>query len=95
MSKHAGESRAATLIREVFESGRPLTYIRSTEEFRIAKVLREVAGRMPGDAPAQVWTWSLTEGMHRDGEAALSKGRWRRAPRWISSRRIASRRSST
>jgi len=70
MSSHSGESRAATLIREVFESGRPLTYIRSTEEFRIAKVLREVAGRMPGGSRTTVWTWSLTDGMHRDGEPA-------------------------
>jgi SpoVK/Ycf46/Vps4 family AAA+-type ATPase len=70
MSNLAGESRAATLIREVFESGRPLTYIRSTEEFRVGKVLREVAGRMPGGAAAPVWTWSLTEGLRRDGEDA-------------------------
>jgi SpoVK/Ycf46/Vps4 family AAA+-type ATPase len=58
------------MIREVFESGRPLTYIRSTEEFRIGKVLREVAGRMPGGAGSEVWTWSLTEGLHRDGDAS-------------------------
>src|SRR4051794_17002107 len=69
-SVRTGESRAATLMREVFESGRPLTYIRTNEEFRVGNVLREVAGRMPGTGTATVWTWSLTEGMHRDGETA-------------------------
>jgi SpoVK/Ycf46/Vps4 family AAA+-type ATPase len=70
MSNPAGESRAAKLIREVFESGRPLTYIRSTEELRLGRVLREVSGRLPGTR-LPVWTWSLTEGMHRDGEPSV------------------------
>ena len=40
------ESRAARTIREVFESGRPLTYVRSPEEQRVGRVLREVAARL-------------------------------------------------
>ncbi len=56
------------MIREVFESGRPLTYIQSAEERRIAGVLREVGLRLSGSTRLPVWTWSLTEGMHRDGE---------------------------
>jgi SpoVK/Ycf46/Vps4 family AAA+-type ATPase len=60
------ESRAAKTIREVFESGRPLTYIRSAEEQRVAKILREVAQGLS----ASVWTWTLTEGMHCDGKPA-------------------------
>jgi len=63
------ESRAAKMIREVFESGRPLTYIRSSEEQRVGMILREVGLRLPGHAPVPVWTWSLTEGMSHDGEA--------------------------
>ncbi len=59
------ESRAATTVREIFESGRPITYIRSTEEQRVTAVLREVAARLPG---ASMWTWSLTEGLRRDGQ---------------------------
>jgi len=59
------ESRAAKTVREIFESGRPLIYIRSSEEQRVARVLREVAA---GVIP--VWTWSMTEGMQRDGAAA-------------------------
>jgi len=60
------ESRAAKLLREVFESGRPLTYVRSAEEQRVGTILREVAraSQLP------VWTWTLTQGMHRDGESA-------------------------
>jgi SpoVK/Ycf46/Vps4 family AAA+-type ATPase len=54
------------MLREIFESGRPLTYVRSAEEQRIAKVLCEVAGRLS----APVWTWSLTEGLRHDGGRA-------------------------
>jgi ATPase family protein associated with various cellular activities (AAA) len=64
------ESRAGKMIREVFESGRPLTYIRSAEEQRVGRILGEVGLRLPGSAPVPVWTWSLTEGMQRSGEAA-------------------------
>jgi SpoVK/Ycf46/Vps4 family AAA+-type ATPase len=65
----AAESRAAKTLREIFQSGRPLIYIRSAEEQRVAMVLRE-AGASFDTAPLPVWTWSLTEGLrHRDGEA--------------------------
>ncbi len=64
------ESRAAKMLREVFESGRPLTYVRSAEEQRVARVLREVGLRLSSSKPIGLWTWSLTEGMHRDGEGA-------------------------
>ena len=53
------ESRAARTIRELFDSGRPLVYIRSSEEQRVARVLAEMG--LP------VWTWSATEGLRRDG----------------------------
>jgi hypothetical protein len=59
----AAESRASKMVRDVFESGRPLAYIRSPEEQRVANVLREVAARISRGAPVKVWTWSLTEGM--------------------------------
>src|SRR5271166_4931758 len=62
------ESRAANLIREVFESGRPLTYVRSAEEQRVARVLDEVATRLLPSGRVPVWTWSLTEGMRRGDE---------------------------
>src|SRR5260370_34777081 len=64
----APESRAAKILREVFESGRPLTYVRTSEEQRAGRVLREVGLRLFAPTPVPVWTWSLTEGMHRDGQ---------------------------
>jgi len=64
------ESRAGKTFREVFESGRTLTYIRSAEESRIGSVLREVAAQLFDFTPLPVWTWSLTEGMTRGGETA-------------------------
>src|SRR5580698_1167422 len=65
------ESRASRAIREIFESGRPLTYIRSSEEQRVARVLQEVSGTL-GSLP--VWTWSLTEGLLRDGQVSHAAG---------------------
>jgi AAA+ superfamily predicted ATPase len=53
-------SRAAKAVRDGFESGRPLTYIRTSEEQRVTRVLQEVAGLM-GDLP--LWTWTVTEGL--------------------------------
>jgi SpoVK/Ycf46/Vps4 family AAA+-type ATPase len=61
------ESRASKTLREIFESGRPLTYLRSPEEQRVARVLREAASRIFDSTPIEVWTWSLTDGLYRDG----------------------------
>ena len=66
----AAESRAAKMLREVFQSGRPLTYVRTAEEQRIGKVLREVGRTLHASAPVPVWTWSLTQGLlGEDGTA--------------------------
>lgn len=65
------ESRAAKMLREIFESGRPLTYVRSVEEQRVGRVLRDIGLRLSPSAP--VWTWSLTEGMRSD-EAGAEPG---------------------
>jgi SpoVK/Ycf46/Vps4 family AAA+-type ATPase len=59
------QSRAARTVVEIFESGRPLTYIRSVEEHRVGRVLREVAVNFRGTA-LPVWTWTLTEGLRAD-----------------------------
>ena len=58
-------SRAAKTVREIFLSGRPLTYIRSAEEQRVVLILREVAASFPESLP--IWTWSLTEGLRHEG----------------------------
>ena len=67
------ESRAAKTIREIFESGRPLTYIRSSEEQRVGRLLREVAGTLRS---LPFFTWTLTDGMlSQDGAfCANTKG---------------------
>jgi SpoVK/Ycf46/Vps4 family AAA+-type ATPase len=65
------ESRASRTIREIFESGRPIAYIRSSEEQRAAALVREVAQRLPAPAP-QVWQWTLTDGLRRDSEEAIT-----------------------
>src|ERR1700733_200017 len=64
------ESRASKLIREIFESGRPLTYIRTAEEQRVVGILLEVGRRLDASAPVPVWTWTLTEGLRRGDEAS-------------------------
>ncbi len=54
------------MIRDVFESGRPLTYIRTSEEQRVALVLRDLAKSLIPGTPVPVWTWSVTEGIRTD-----------------------------
>jgi hypothetical protein len=66
----APESRAARILREVFESGRPLTYLLTPEEQRASDVLREAALHLSAAHPPPVWTWSLTRGLYRDGAHA-------------------------
>ena len=65
-ASNSTESRAFRLFREVVESGRPLTYIKSTEEQRVSQLLRDAAERL-FPSPIPVWSWSLTEGMRRIG----------------------------
>jgi SpoVK/Ycf46/Vps4 family AAA+-type ATPase len=61
------ESRAGKTIREILQSGRPLTYIRSSEEQRAVRLLREVARSLGGATPLPIWEWSSTEGLRRSG----------------------------
>ncbi len=68
----SAESRAAKTIREVFASGRPLTYILSSEEKRVGRLLQSVAATLGGGTALPVWTWSLTEGLSRAGQPPQS-----------------------
>lgn len=61
------ESRASRTIREAMDTGRPLVYVQSPEEQRVERVVAEVS-RRAGSVP--VWTWSITEGLRREGERA-------------------------
>jgi ATP-dependent 26S proteasome regulatory subunit len=56
------ESRAYRALKEMFQGGRPLIFVRTPEESRVRTLLQEVSerlftGRMP------VWSWSLTLGL--------------------------------
>jgi len=64
------ESRAAAMLRNVFASGRPLTYLQCSEEHRAYKALSDVSRSLSPTIPTPLWIWSLTEGLHRDGEPA-------------------------
>jgi len=75
----SAESRASKMLREIFESGRPLVYVRSAEEQRVARVLSEVSRRMSGARTFPVLTWTLTEGLHGDGAAIAADAKSPRA----------------
>src|SRR5579871_5080515 len=68
-SEAAPRSRSLNTIMEILQSGRPLVYIRTAEEDRIADLLREAGHELNPSGPIPVWTWSLTEGLSRDGES--------------------------
>lgn len=60
------ESRALAAIRDLIESGRPLAYLHSSEERRVVSLLRQAASTLFA-TPASLFTWSLTDGLQRDG----------------------------
>lgn len=64
------ESRSLAMLREVFQAGRPITYIRSPEEQRITQLLRDVAHTF-FTPPIPVLSWSLTEGMRGEDDAPM------------------------
>ena len=56
------ESKSSKLLRELLASGRPILYVMTAEEQRIARLLSEGAQQFFA-APLPSWSWSLTEGM--------------------------------
>lgn len=60
------ESKSSKALREIIASGRPLIYIQSAEEQRIAQLLSDAARRLFATA-VPLWTWSLTEGLRSSG----------------------------
>ena len=67
----SGISHALRALGEIFESGRPLSYIHSAEEQRISTLLCEAAGHF-FSPPLAVWTWTLTEGLQHDAASAAT-----------------------
>jgi len=68
------DSRAATTLLEIFESGRPLVYVRSAEEDRVGNLLRNAGRRLCPSKPLPVWTWSLTEGLSSEEREPKARG---------------------
>ena len=64
LTRTFAESRTAAALRDLQLSGRPLVWVHTTEEERIATALRSIAGS------THVWTWTVTEGLRRDGQAS-------------------------
>ena len=69
----ATESRSGKELRALFDSGRPLIYILSSEEQRVARLLRD-AGRHSFGKPVPLWSWTLTEGLQCDAGAPPAEG---------------------
>lgn len=63
-------SRALGILRDVVAGGRPLAYVLSPEESRLAQLLTDAA-RTFFAAPVPLYTWSLTDGLSGAGGAAL------------------------
>jgi SpoVK/Ycf46/Vps4 family AAA+-type ATPase len=59
------EGHALRGLREIFDSGRTLSYVRTSEEQRMTQLLLEAARRF-FPSPLPVWTWTLTEGLRRE-----------------------------
>ncbi|MEP7365248.1 MAG: AAA family ATPase [Acidobacteriota bacterium] len=62
-------SRTARALRDAFLSGRPIVFIRTSEEERVGRILNEV-GAVLLDEPVPVWSWSVTAGLRRGSEPA-------------------------
>lgn len=76
-SAAAQTSRAARTLHELFLAGRPLTYVRTTEEERVARILKELSPALPvqgRNSAIPVWTWSITEGLRGRGDANPQPG---------------------
>ncbi len=67
-SPHVPESRASRQLHALLASGRPLLYVVSAEEERLAGLLRAAAARFFA-APVPLWSWSLTEGLRCGDDA--------------------------
>ena len=66
------ESRAAKTIREAFESGRPLTYVRTAEEQRVAVNGQEWTVFSVGGTPAQTVLHGVLEVMKKKPDLVVS-----------------------
>lgn len=67
--------RAAQTIRELLLTGWPVSFVRTTEEERVSRILAGIAPTLPGFTDdASLWSWSLTEGLRRLGDPEAQSG---------------------
>ncbi len=65
------ESRAFIALRDLMQGGRPLIYIRTSEELRARQLLQEAAQRL-FPKPVPVWSWTSTRGLIGPGDDSSS-----------------------
>jgi len=69
MAAQATPNRALAEIKELIDAGRPLIYLKSSEEERVQQLLLDAAQQLFA-APLDVYTWTATEGLRGpDGES--------------------------
>lgn len=69
------QGRAAESIRELLLTGWPVSFIRTTEEERVSRILAGIAPTLPGfENAGALWSWSLTEGLKKNGDSEAQPG---------------------
>jgi ATP-dependent 26S proteasome regulatory subunit len=67
MSNVETRSKAVSALLDAVEAGRPLVYVQTPEEDRISLLLERVAAQ-GADGKADLYTWSITEGLSSGGK---------------------------
>ncbi|GIW40372.1 MAG: ATPase [Candidatus Binatia bacterium] len=65
-------SRAYRELRDTLRSARPLVYVHTSEEARVHALLARAA-REAFSSPLALWSWTVTEGLVREGERGGEK----------------------
>ncbi|MBI4581044.1 MAG: AAA family ATPase, partial [Planctomycetes bacterium] len=65
-------NKALAALTDVTDAGRPLIYVQTPEEDRVAALLRQAAVRAGKDRPG-LFVWSVTEGLLENDKAAKSQ----------------------
>jgi SpoVK/Ycf46/Vps4 family AAA+-type ATPase len=72
LGKKTQESRAYRALKEMFQGGRPLIFVRTPEEGRVLLLLQDIAKRLYSGRTS-VWSWSMTGGLLPPGGGAGKK----------------------
>src|SRR5262245_54263578 len=66
-------TRALRELKELFDAGRPLVYLKSPEEERVQQLLSDASQQL-FPKPVPVFTWTATEGLRGKDGAEVGKG---------------------